>query len=334
MNPQVACLIAISLVLLPLAQATSLCPANNPHIGPYNRVEIVPKGYKLVDVEFTVKAVRVDGREETPLSSRPVKIYYYTADTRKTLIESGTTNRQGEYSYTPTKLGKYMVECAGKAPTFDVKRLLDDPTDFGAVCGNGICESDKMEDNENCPDDCTVCGNAICERDEDKENCPDDCIICGDGVCDDPEYSPDSCSCREDCIICGDGRCDLAHDEVCPEDCEDGEAKSNEEGGLESYWWIIIIVIIAVSFLVGKRRGEEEAPKAGKKPKNEKKAKKGKKSRAEDDEEIEEIILELMDSGVSDKRIKGKLKEFGLDAKEAKKLVEKAKKDRKWGKGC
>jgi len=328
MNPRIACLIALILLLLPLAQATSNCPANDPHIGPYNRVEILPKGYKLVDVEFSVKAVRVDGRDESPLSSRPVKVYYYTTDTRKTLIESGTTNRQGEYSYTPTQLGKYMVECAGKAPRFEVKRLLDDPTDFGAVCGNGICESGKMEDNENCPADCTVCGNAICERDEDKENCPDDCIICGDDVCDPPEYTPDSCSCVEDCIICGDGVCDLAHDEVCPKDCG-GEEEPPEPGGLESYWWVIIIVIIAVSFLFGKRRGEGEDPKAKKKGKVEKKANKKKKGQAEDDEEVEEIIQDLMDNGVSDKRIKGKLKEFGLDAKEAEKLVEKAKKDRR-----
>ncbi len=334
MNPRMAYLVVIGLVLLPLAQATSRCPANDPHVGPYNRVEILPKGYKLVDVEFTVKAVRVDGREETPLSGRPVRIYRYEG-ARKVLIDSGITNSLGEYKYTPTKLGRYMVECAGKAPTFEVKRLLDDPTDFGAVCGNGICESDKMENNENCPDDCAICGNAICEQGEDKENCPDDCIICGDGICDPPEYSPEACSCREDCIICGDGRCDLAHNEVCPEDCGGDEEEMPKQGLLETYWWVIgVIVIIIISFLIGRLRGEREGKSGGKEDKKTAGGSRSSKARGreknlEDDREIEEIIQELMDNGFSDKRIRGKLVEFGLDAKEADRLIKKAKKGRK-----
>ncbi len=336
MDERIPCIIALSLFVLPLAQATSTCPANDPHIGPYNRVEILPKGYKLVNEEFTVKAVRIDERVEKPLSGRSVKIFYYTTDTREELVASGSTNSRGEYKYTPTKLGRYKVECASKAPTFEVKRLLDDPTDFGAVCGNGICEDDKMEDAENCPADCSVCGNAVCEPGENKESCPDDCVICGDGVCDDPEIGATQCYCAVDCIVCGDGICRDEYGEECPEDC--GGAAEAEEGAdqglLEAYWWVFAIGgVVGVSLVIGHLRGwpgggEDEGDEAGKKKQKKKKQKSGKKAvvAEKDDEDVREIIQELMENGMSEKRIKGKLKEFGLEGKEAEELVKEAKK--------
>ena len=51
-----------------------------------------------------------------------------------------------------------------------------------AICGNGICESDKLynpETEATCPDDCHVvrCGDGICESNETATNCPTDCLI-------------------------------------------------------------------------------------------------------------------------------------------------------------
>ena len=47
-------------------------------------------------------------------------------------------------------------------------------------CGNGTCDLDLDETNENCPPDCPkpVCGNGICEPvfNETNENCPSDCF--------------------------------------------------------------------------------------------------------------------------------------------------------------
>jgi hypothetical protein len=329
MDPKsLALLVIVVTLLLPAASATSACPANQADFGPYNRVEILPKGYKLINEPFTVKAVRVDGKEESPLTSRSVKIYYYVGGTQKTLVASGTTNSKGEYTYTPTELGKYMVESSGRAPTFEVMKVYT-ASDMGAVCGNGICESGKLETRENCPVDCTICGDALCEGLEDKENCPDDCIICGDGWCDPEEYSPTACSCVEDCIICGDGICDTAHLEDCPADCGEQVQAAAHEDFLKTYWWLILIVAAAAVLVYFReaisdrmpRRGGGEGGRAAP-------SRKKKKVRVDDDDNLKEIINDLLDTGISDKRIKGKLGEFGLDEDEADALIEKAKRVR------
>lgn len=336
----VVALTAIALlgVYISSAMAVSDCPASRPNFSPYNRVEILPKGYKLVDEPFIVKAVRVDDKEETPISSRTVKIYYYENGI-KSLIDSGETNRQGEYSYTPDKLGKYTVECAGRAPSFDVKMLLDEPSDFGAVCGNGICESGKMENNENCPVDCTICGDALCEGNEDKENCPDDCIICGDGECDPEEYTPTSCSCIEDCLVCGDGVCDNIHGETpegCPDDCLIKEETKEVE--LSQYYLPVVILLLVIVLFMGRDkiapmfkrgRGNREPTDVDYEGESTRPRKKKGGERRETvlaDDEILDIIRELRESGISDRRINEKLKEFGLSKKESEELVKRAKK--------
>lgn len=334
MHPRVLTVTMLAAVLLlPVAHATSQCPASQPNFGPYNRVEILPKGYKLVDEMFTVKAVRVDDdKGESPLSGRSIKVYYLgKSQEQKTLVDSGSTDSRGEYDYTPKELGWYMVECASRAPKFEVKKLYDQPTDFGAVCGNGICETDKLENPSNCPEDCTVCGDGVCEGLEDKENCPDDCIICGDGECDDAEYWPGGCSCVEDCIICGDGICDGAHGEnstVCPEDC--GEPAGPKGGEDSSGTYLLIIAIIGVALVLSlfrDRLGDVKTliPHRKKGKKGGKKKKGVKKSVVEEDEDVLEIILELMETGMSEKRIKGKLKEFGIGSDEAESLIKRAK---------
>lgn len=334
MNPRVFLVLTLAVfVLLPVATATSACPANDPNIGPYNKITILPLGYKLVGEEFTIQAVRVEKKVETPISGRSVKIYYFQDGTRKTLMETGSLNSKGEYDYTPTQLGRYQVETAGKAPLFDVKKLYDQPTDFGAVCGNGICEEDKLETRENCPDDCTVCGDAICQGNEDKENCPDDCIICGDGVCDDAEYWPGGCSCTIDCIICGDDFCDASYGENstgCPQDCEDEVIQGPTIDILGEYWWLIVIIVIVGAVYILREKLLDVVDKIKRRGKRKKRTKKKKikeeKGVVEEDEDIHEIILELMDTGISEKNIKKKLKEFGVEADEAERLIGKAKK--------
>jgi len=335
-------LVALSLavfLVLPIAQATSACPANQAHIGPYNKLEVLPKGYKLVGQQFTVKVTRVESQVETPLAGRTVTIYLMNG-TRTTRLASGNTNSKGEYYYTPTQVGKYKVESSGRAPTFDVWRQLS-ASELGAVCGNGICELDKGETKDNCPVDCTTCGDSVCEGLEDKDNCPQDCIICGDGDCDEPEYWPGGCSCPEDCIKCGDGICDLAHNETsttCPKDCKyDGTNDDKKASGdfISAYWWAILIAVVVIVVIVLKKyRPEIFERKKSEKPVGHKRehrhsyssgTKESKKS-VEEDEDINGIIVELMDSGISEKHMREKLKEFGLGEEEAEKLIEKAKK--------
>jgi len=360
MDPRIVIAIALAgLLITPVAIATSSCPYNQAHIGPYNRVEILndkgeASGYKLVNKTFTVKAIRVEtDKTEKPITSTTVNIYFCENNIcqglTKKRMAGGSTNPQGEYSYKPTKLGRYMVECAGKAPMIDIKQLLDQPSDFGAVCGNGICEADKFESFKNCPEDCSVCPNGLCEPGEDRESCPDDCIICGDGICDPPEYWPGGCTCPADCIVCGDNICDSAHNETsssCEKDC----GKNVDTGGFKLEGTNLMIVVgicgaaaAGVVFFLWRRKGKGTPKK--------KKAKvsyddggvsskskfdrawvnpKVAKSKAvSEDEDVEEIIEELMDAGVSDKSIMSKLEEYGLDEDEAEKIIEKAKKKRK-----
>ncbi len=361
MDPRIVIALALAgLLIMPATSATSDCPYNQAHIGPYNRVEILndkgdASGYKLVNKTFTVKAVRVDtDKTEKPIVSTTVNIYFCENNIcqglTKKRMAGGSTNTQGEYEYKPPKLGRYMIECAGKAPMIDVKMLLDQPSDFGAVCGNGICESDKMETFKNCAEDCSVCPNGVCEPGEDRENCPDDCIICGDGFCDAPEYWPGGCTCAEDCIICGDGICDTGHNETsssCEKDC----GKKAESGGfkLEGTNLMIVAGVGAAAaagavFFLWRRRGEGAPKKKKSKVSYDDEEPVGKVSKFErawvnpkvaktkavsEDEDIEVIIEELMDAGVSDKRIASKLEEYGLDEDEADKIIEKARKKRK-----
>jgi hypothetical protein len=257
---------------------------------------------------------------------------------------SGSTDSKGEYKYTPTKLGKYMVECAGKAPMIDLRMILDQPSQFGAVCGDGKCEADKYETRANCPDDCTVCGDAVCEGNEDKDSCPDDCLICGDGVCDPEEYTEQGCSCIEDCIVCGDGRCDSMYasetPEKCPQDCGSGPKPVPKTDFLRDYWWAIAAGAAVLVFLFLKREGlHMYFGRGGEKPAKEDKPKKvpdkrpakgwvrdDAKKKAAEDEDVMGIVSELMESGVSDKNIRKKMVEFGLDEDEAERIIEKAKK--------
>lgn len=332
----------IALMLLsgvPTAIATSSCPANQAYIGPYTKVEILNKdgntgGYKLVNEPFTVWVTRVEtDKSSKPLTGRNVNIYIVNG-TRDTLVKSGTTNSEGKFTYTPTKVGKYKVETSGRAPFFDVWQKLT-ASDMGAVCGDGECETGKQENQENCPIDCTECGDAECEGFEDKDNCPEDCIICGDGECDESEYSPTGCSCPEDCVECGDNICDTAHgetSETCSEDCGEPsvETKPGISGDLlKEYWWAILIVgaVVAIIVLLKKKPGllkRQKRESSAEKPKHAK-ASETKKDALAEDTDVDGIIAELMENGISEKRVIEKLKEFGVDEKEAEKLVKKAR---------
>lgn len=321
---------ALAAVLIaPLAFATSSCPASQAYFGPYNKVTILPAGYKLVNQTFTVKVTRVDSGTEKPVSSNSISIYLMNG-TKKTFLVGGATNTKGEYEYKPTKLGKYLVEAAGKAVTFDVFMKYDSPSDFGAVCGDGVCDKDRLENKTNCLADCAVCGDTVCDAPwEDKQGCPDDCEICGDGVCDESEVSATKMYCAQDCMVCGDGKCRAEYGEVCPKDCGGGEAPAVVRGKdiLQEYWWAIGSAVIIVLLVVFKKEGfsikRERGEGDGEKPKKGKDKKPAKKKDRE--EEIEEIIKELIDAGISDGRIISKLGEFGISESQAEKMIARAR---------
>jgi len=337
MNPKNILSVAfVALLLVQIVSAASDCPAARSDFSPYNKVILssfkdgkwMTTGYKFVNEPFKVTVTRVDSGSEEPLSGRSVKIYYQGTDGTQNVLEaSGKTDSKGEYEFTPTKVGKYKIEAGGRAPVLTVYELLDDPSDFGAVCGNGICEDTQLETPDNCPEDCTICGDAVCEGLEDKDSCPDDCVICGDGYCDPEEYSPTDCSCVVDCIVCGDGICDTAHEEECPEDCGDDESLSAAIP-YEEYWWVGVIVVVLIVLFFSKDRILDylDSRKGQRGESSETPKRKKKKDVFGDDENLQEIIQELMDTGVSDRRIKVKLKEFGLDEKESDKLIAKARK--------
>jgi len=350
MDPKsLAALALLASIVTPLVVATSYCPANAPNIGPYNRVTILndqrqEAGYKLVNKTFYVKGVRVNtDKTESPLNGYSVNIYFCkTAEcmgSNKQHLISGTLDRNGEYPYKPMLLGKYKIECANKGIFLETKMLLNQPSQFGAVCGDGKCEADKLETVTNCPEDCAVCGDAKCEGLENKENCPDDCVICGDDVCDDLEVGAAEIYCAADCLKCGDGMCRAEYGEVCPEDCI-SQREEPEKDIVTSYWWVGAIIgggaaalIIFLTWRNRRRIAEEEEEGYGTKPGKsynrvwETPFPKKKKS-VEDDEDVKDIVKELMDSGVSEKRIAEKMEDFGLDEDEAAKVIKKAKKER------
>jgi hypothetical protein len=330
-----ACL-ALSLALIaltPVIQASSSCPFARADSQSYTKVEILnndgnPMGYKLVDEQFTIRAVKIElDKRETLLPGRKVDIYFMDG-ARKSLVSSGTTNNLGEYSYTPTKVGSYYIEVASRAITLPVHMRYDSPTDFGAVCGDGKCEPSKLENYDNCPEDCAVCGDGHCaegwEDDPLSDHyCYQDCGRCGDGICDPTELTGlGKTNCPADCVVCGDGICSSEYGEdcdTCPEDC--GEPESEEENELlTEYWWVIAVVcglagVVAVWMI--KRRGDDTPRR--------RKLTKAKKDVEEKDEMVE-IITELMDTGVPDRRIIGKLDEYGIKETEGWKLIKKARK--------
>jgi hypothetical protein len=332
MNPRIlGFIILVSFLLMPLVPATSDCPVARADFNPYNKVEIFNadgdlKGYKLINEEFTIKVTRVEtDKSQSPLSGRAVKIYFAKSGTSsKTLVSSGSTSSRGEYKYTPTQVGDYHIEVASKNVKLPVYMRYDDPDDFGAVCGNGVCETSKMESHDNCPEDCTICGDATCNGLENKENCPDDCIICGDGICDDAEIGASECYCEVDCLVCGDGVCRSNYGEDCPEDCGGVIGPVDQDGDfLSDYWWAIAAgAAVIAGIIIWKKRqedyDEDDEDEVISKPKK-------KKPKVEEDDNVAEIIQELIDSGISDKRIKGKLKEFGVEDKEATLLLKHAK---------
>ncbi|MBN2518273.1 MAG: hypothetical protein JXB14_05490 [Candidatus Altiarchaeota archaeon] len=328
-----------------LVFAVSDCPANRSNIGPYNKVTVLPK-YKIVNKAFTVYVVKVDDHRESPLSGRSVEISFKEGNVYK-VVTTLKTDRNGIVQYTPDKIGTYKIVAATKAVTFEVRGSTIQIGE--ATCGNEICEEDEGENADNCPEDCTECGDAVCEGLETKESCPDDCEICGDGECDPSEYDRGQCYCPEDCIVCGDEFCDKNNGEddslsptYCPTDCGDspepppnGDNKGiSLDALLNEYWWVLailaFILFIAVRKPIFRRLKRSKRAKGGRdKPAHQETtwARDDEHGRTEgDDREVEDIILGLMDSGVSEKHILKKMEEFGLDKKEAKELVDKAKK--------
>ena len=136
------------------------------------------------------------------------------------------------------------------------------PTGF---CGDGICNAENLENNQNCPSDCPtetteVCQvNGVCETSEgeDSFNCEQDCT-CGDAICDSSEsYSscPEDCQSEEPTAFCGNGileateECDIdpttetGEDSSCPGRCQ-ADCTCAEKRGFP--WWISIFIVLAL----------------------------------------------------------------------------------------
>jgi hypothetical protein len=88
-------------------------------------------------------------------------------------------------------------------------------------CGDGVCETEKGENQDNCPEDCTQsCGNGVAEIDQGEECDGNDLrlLTCVDFVgCDVGTLTCDA-NCRFNTSACG----------PCP-DCGDGLAEGIEE---------------------------------------------------------------------------------------------------------
>jgi len=345
----VAVIVLVSVIAEP-AWASSACPANQPTYGPYRKVEITPK-YKYVGQEVSIRIVRVDNKVETPL--RTSVTLEYKGDGIKVLKTFGpySTNSNGIVKFTPDQPGKYTVKTGSTNPTsFEVRETSSVQVTEDTTCGNEECEAG--ESPENCPEDCVYCGDGFCEGNEDKVSCPEDCMVCGDGVCDDAEIGATQCFCAVDCLVCGDGICRDEYGEHCPADCPHQAVKKAEGTDLvkllEENWWIIVVVAVALAVFVKRRpiiwkiRSLKSRKKKGKSKYTAKpsepivvgeeapKAKVVVKPLTPEvpieDEEIEDLIAELLDTGVSEKQVKKKLKQFGLEDDEIKELIGKGKK--------
>jgi hypothetical protein len=320
-------ILALMTLVLVLAQPVagkSNCPANQVTFGPYYKVTVSPR-YPIIHEPVTVELVRVEEGVSSPVR-REIKILF-----GRETVASGRTDANGEFTFTPDKIGKYTIETS-KIVSIQVYMRYE-TTEQGTTCGDQKCEGDKGETKENCPADCTECGNAICEFAENKDNCPDDCIICGDGECDDAEIGADLCYCDADCMICGDGVCRRGgnYSETCPEDCE-GETKGRDGIDLLKLifdnWWILATVLLISLFIVFRKRLFKRAKKKKKsewvrESKTDYPLSKEEGEEVEDD--IDEVLMNLMDQGMPEKRIRKKLQEFGVEDGEAEDLIKRAK---------
>jgi hypothetical protein len=107
-----------------------------------------------------------------------------------------------------------LCEGAGGYPDCPNDQGLEVCPNDCSVCGDGYCTGPEVDNQQNCPQDCT-CGNGVCDPGEGGSTCPADCPtptptpspspVCGDGFCNAGE---DAASCPCDCVgSSGDGVC-------------------------------------------------------------------------------------------------------------------------------
>ncbi len=318
----VICALVCAVIFSALALASSDCVTGRDQ-GLYSKVEVLP-AQKLIGEIITVEIS--DVREDEPMTGKSVFIYF-DADgnpatkTDRTTSASGSTNNQGLFTFVVSKAGMYFIEAAGRSARFNVLMIYT-PDVLGAVCGNDICEENKLETNENCPVDCPICGDGLCWGFENWTNCPEDCVVCGDGICQPDEYTRTEIFCVEDCVICGDEICDNKYGETsstCPADCGTAPVTVEETDlsqMIGDYWWVIVaaVALAVVAIIIYKKKGAGSSPK------------KKKSQEKEEPDEVEEIVGDLLDNGVSESRIRSKLGEYGIDELDAQKIIRKSKK--------
>jgi len=190
------------------------------------------------------------------------------------LFVSGNTDRQGRFSFTPTKPGLYVIFTLGKYIRF----VVADASGNAFTCENDECETSLGEDADSCPQDCTAggtatmpppqpyCGDGSCDAAETSASCPQDCqqAAClaqgqsGSGQCCQglTRLGAYEISQSGECVLlkmqgqcsnCGNGACDIGEDRCnCLQDCAANQGQQGQSGGDSGMLLIIIIVICAV----------------------------------------------------------------------------------------
>lgn len=346
--------------ILQLTLASAGCPYDVRPTGEYKRLEVWPRD-KYVGEEWTIRTVEVSYGVESPVSSK-VTIRYHEGTSRTTVATTNTDSR-GEAHYTPQKAGQYSVTVSSNSAFFTVyPRQGSGEAGPSPECGDGNCNSDESEETcpqdcaycgdgrcsagetrDSCGLDCVYCGNHFCDNNEDDDSCPQDCNTCGDGLCSGWETE---LNCPQDCTNCGNGFCEAGETpQNCQNDCggkcgdgvcSNGETQSScsadcKKGGgngfnLVDYWIYIVPIAIVVIVVIVLKQGIIKIKPRGKG--------KGKRSRSfgfvKEDEaqrdlgDIEGIIKELLDSGVSEDRIREKLENLGVAKSQIDKMIKDA----------
>jgi hypothetical protein len=186
-----------------------------------------------------------------------------TTTLRKTTTTSSISPLCSRDGYCDIEEGENYKNCPQDCPSGFQDGYCDGVED-------GLCDPDCFGRDEDldCPS-ADECGDGYCdiESGENEENCPEDCselVSCNDGICDYLE-GENYLSCPEDCPSGSrDGYCDKVDDGICDEDCkpeEDPDCNSNFISmilGWLPYILLILILLFLLLFFVLRRRGKSE----------------------------------------------------------------------------
>jgi hypothetical protein len=135
-------------------------------------------------------------------------------------------------------IGDGFVDCEDQTFGCDLTCYDNDGGDCGFVCGDGICDYEQYENENNCPEDCGTSGTCeACEFDYTSygSECCDSAWYEYQIICEELEvtygWDCSGCLCPGDVgLVCGDGACEEGETyNTCPEDCSDGPHECEEK---------------------------------------------------------------------------------------------------------